>query len=108
MASELPSVRATKIVEQRQGQYGHPGDIYEDVAKMWNIWLRIEGTEEVIAPIQATDVAMMQALLKICRERSKHLEDNEDDVCGYMNVRRMIRDWEVTPYEPSGTDDRTS
>ena len=90
----LPSERATEVVQNRQETYGHPGPIYDFVAEMWNLWLGVEGTEEVIRTIDSTDVAMMLALMKIGRQRMKKNDDNLTDVCGYMNVYEMVRDYE--------------
>lgn len=83
-APDLPSERATEIVQDRQGSYGHPWDVYKMLADTCEA-MQLESTDpyhQVISMI----------LLKLIRERiNPHArEDNIDDVAGYANVYRMM------------------
>lgn len=89
---QLPSDRATRVVQDRHDQYGPPEWIYASVARVWNIWLGIQDTEDVIRPIDTSDVAMMQLILKVFREQSRHHDDNLTDIAGYANVYHLIRE----------------
>jgi len=65
------------------------------VAEAWNHWLSIPGADEVNRIINPTDVAMMMALLKMGRElMGKRNEENPTDICGFMDVYEMVRDYE--------------
>lgn len=87
----LPSERATEVVKERGKTYGSPSPIAVTTSLLWNGWLYIDGTEEVIHPISPTDVEMMMALHKIARERHSHVDDNLTDICGYINVYDVVR-----------------
>jgi Domain of unknown function (DUF6378) len=87
-----PSERATEVVKDRGTTYGDPTPIAETAAAFWNEWLRVIGTEEVIRPIDATDVQMMMALHKVARERHSELEDNLTDICGYVNIYERAKE----------------
>lgn len=86
-----PSERATEIVKQRGEQYGSPTPIAATTAELWNAWLGVEGTDEVIHTIEPLDVEMMMALHKIARQRHRHQDDNLTDICGYINVYDKVR-----------------
>lgn len=81
----LPSERATEVVNQRQGQYGHPGPIYKRWIDMVNL---IEGTH-----IPHEHGALLLILLKIAREYSNPYEDNITDIAGYANVYEMVKEY---------------
>ena len=83
----LPSERATKIVKDRQQKYGHPADVHSIAASLWSTYLTAKTGSVVV--VQAEDISMMMALLKIARETNRPLGDNPDDVCGYMNTYTM-------------------
>ena len=89
---ELPSERATTVVKERGESYGHPGPIHADVAVLWNLWLGVEG-DEVIRPVDESDVAIMLMLLKVARQKWRANEDNLTDICGYADVHEMVRVW---------------
>jgi len=92
MFLDLPSVKATEIVRNRyEKSYGPPTPIGDTTVAFWNEWLRIDGTDDVIRPIDVTrDYGIMLALHKLARQCHSPLGDNIDDVCGYMNVHDMI------------------
>lgn len=89
--SDLPSTRATDIVKDRSLKYGSPVPIGITTVRFWNEWLRVDGTEEVIRPIEVEkDYSPMLALHKFARQCHRENDDNIDDVAGYMNVHRLI------------------
>lgn len=62
---------------QRQTDYGTPEDNFTIIANLWNDYLRGDF-------INATDVSMMMALLKIARIKSGNAtEDSFVDLAGY-------------------------
>lgn len=62
---------------QRQTDYGTPEDNFTIIANLWNDYLRGNF-------INATDVSMMMALLKIARIKSGNAtEDSFVDLAGY-------------------------
>jgi Domain of unknown function (DUF6378) len=83
----LPSDRASEIVKERQGQYGHPADVYNTVAGMW---AAVFGWK-----VEAEDVALALLCVKIAREKNSAYanpdEVNVDDMAGYANVLAMIK-----------------
>lgn len=91
---EPPSVRATRVVEDRGSVYGPPTPIYLDLADHMNIWLRIPGVsdpEGIVRSMNALDGAVFNIFLKLCREKyMPGHADNMTDICGYANVYEMI------------------
>lgn len=88
MERKLPSEAATEIVADRQGVYGHPGQVYGIWARLlWPIIGRIPTTEEC---------SMMLILLKCAREINSDYpldyRDNVDDIAGYANVLYMTKE----------------
>lgn len=64
------------VCGERQDQYGSPEDNFERIAKFWSIYLRFD--------IDAVDVAMMMALLKIARIMTgTATDDSFVDLAGY-------------------------
>jgi Domain of unknown function (DUF6378) len=90
----LASERATEVVKGRAAQqYGDPTPIAETAAEFWNTWLSAgTGVDEVIRPIEASDVEMMMALHKVARERHAPGEDNLTDICGYTNIYETVKE----------------
>jgi Domain of unknown function (DUF6378) len=87
---DLPSVRATEIVKDRAGKYGHPAEVYAIAAAFW---------EQVFGhPVTTHQVAECLHLVKHAREiNGKYpvgFRDNRDDFAGYANVAQMIHDYE--------------
>lgn len=66
----------------RQEDYGNPEDNFKTIARLWADYLH--GTGQDIIEINACDVAVMLALLKIARIASgRAKEDNFIDLAGY-------------------------
>ena len=61
---------------ERQEAYGSPADNLGRVAAMWSVYLG--------RPVDAKDVCLMMALLKLCREMNAHRRDNLVDAAGYI------------------------
>jgi hypothetical protein len=83
----LPSDRASAIVEERKGQYGHPADVYARVAGMW---ASLFGWD-----VKVEDVSLALSCVKIAREKNSDYEQpdevNVDDMAGYANVLALIK-----------------
>ena len=84
----LPSDRASGIVQERKGQYGHPSDVYERVAGMW---AALFGWD-----VQVADVSLALSCVKMAREKNADYmqedEVNVDDMAGYANVLALIKE----------------
>jgi len=85
--NKLPSEAATEIVANRQGVYGHPGQVY-------GIWAKL--IEPIIGRRPSTEeCSMMLILLKCAREINSNYpldyRDNVDDVAGYANVLHLTK-----------------
>ena len=66
------------VCQDREAQYGSPEDNFKDIARFWNTYLG-----DIV--VDAKDVAMMLALLKVVRIRNGHFkEDSYIDAAGYM------------------------
>lgn len=93
--NELPSERATEIVANRRGVYGHPGQVYgvwaellsPVISRMVNDLRTVPTTEEC---------SMMLILLKCAREINVGYplgyRDNVDDIAGYANVLHLTKE----------------
>ena len=69
---------ATLVGGERAEAYGDMHANMQRVAEMWSSYLGVEGV------IRGTDVAVMMAILKICRIRTgSHQQDNFIDLVGY-------------------------
>lgn len=65
------------VCQDREGQYGSPEDSFNEIAKLWTVWLSLKITPK--------DVAIMMALLKVARIKAGHFkEDSYIDACGYL------------------------
>jgi hypothetical protein len=73
------------VIEDRQGQYGDPGPLFEHIARRWSITLD--------QPVTPSQVALCLIDLKLARLAAKpgHL-DSIVDVAGYAALL-----WEVKP-----------
>ena len=73
------------VCTDREGQYGRPEDNFSLIAMFWNAYLESRHTEiEYSSVIEAGDVAVMMALLKIARiATGKPKADNFIDLAGY-------------------------
>lgn len=69
----------TCVCKERNDQYGEPEDCFQDIA---NLWAAYKGVE-----IDAFEVAMMMALLKVARAKvNPQHTDNYIDLCGYGSI----------------------
>jgi hypothetical protein len=67
---------------ERQEQYGTPEDNFRTIAEFWQIYL---SKKPQPTTIDAHDVAIMMALLKVARIASGTFkEDSYIDACGYL------------------------
>jgi hypothetical protein len=81
------------VCTDREGQYGRPEDNFSLIAMFWNAYLESRHTEiEYSSVIEADDVAVMMALLKIARiATGKPKTDNWVDLCGYAACGAEIK-----------------
>jgi len=88
--------KADEIINgERQDQYGDPEDSFELIADYWTAYLRgmpIDpeaefSCEDCGISVDAADVAIMLALMKIARmSGQKWHKDNAVDACGYLAI----------------------
>lgn len=73
------------VCTDREGQYGAPENNFALIAAFWNVYLESKYSEiEYSSVIEACDVAMMMALLKVARiATGKPKADNFIDLAGY-------------------------
>lgn len=82
---EILSKARECVCGQRETDYGKPEDNFERIAKLWNAYLSSGLTDILQEPlINAKDVAVMMALLKIARIKSGNGSDDcYVDLAGY-------------------------
>ena len=78
------------IHDDRNQQYGPAVQDFEVIAGYWNNYLDSIGHR----PINAKDVALLMALLKIRRESTHPKIDNIVDACGYLALAQKCEDEE--------------
>lgn len=72
------------VCGQRETDYGTPEDNFKAIAKLWEAYLNKACTRGVNVRVEAKDVAVMMALLKIARiARGGGKADNWIDLAGY-------------------------
>jgi Domain of unknown function (DUF6378) len=87
---KTPSEKGKEAVEDRQGKYGHPADVYQRVAYIWTAILAHKLKDgEIIEP---HEVGLCQAGLKLGREaETPNVEpDNLTDMSGYADAVSMV------------------
>lgn len=77
-ASELLREAAELINGDRAQAYGPPEESFQNIAKVWSVWL-----DKTITPY---DVSMMMVLLKVMRGKGSFHRDNHVDICGYASL----------------------
>lgn len=79
--------RVKEIVNgERQGMYGKPERNLSDIANVWNWYLNTRRGSQSNG-LDAKDVGVMMALLKIVRICSGHYkDDNYVDAIGYLTL----------------------
>lgn len=71
----------------RQDDYGSPAASLTRIATMWTAYLE--------QPVNARDVAMLLALMKIAREAHRHKEDNLLDAAAYIGLAADMAEMEA-------------
>lgn len=80
--------RLTAVV--RQGEYGHPHDVYTEAGRMVSSFLELRYKK--LMPLNSEDICMILLIVKIAREASKTKRDNIVDIAGYARLIEMIQD----------------
>lgn len=75
---------AKAIISDRQADYGHPTDTMQRAARLWSAYLEI--------PIEAHQVAVCMALMKIARSMDGHKVDNWIDALGYVAIAAQSKE----------------
>jgi hypothetical protein len=66
----------------RQQDYGSPAQNFQDIAVMWNAYMRLKNPGLPDA-FEALDIANLMILMKQVRNLHKPKRDNWVDICGY-------------------------
>lgn len=77
-------VEARAIIGDRQSDYGHPTDTMQRTARLWTAYLEI--------PVEAHQVAVLMALLKIARSMDSDKADNWIDALGYVAIAAQTQE----------------
>ena len=88
MSEEYEEVCAEALRIQggdRQQDYGSPKQNFQEIADMWNTYLKCDGD-----PIAPKDVANMMILMKIVRNNHKPKRDNWVDIAGYAQCGAKV------------------
>jgi len=72
----------------RQKFYGHPKDNHGNTAALWGAYLTRRFGAGVT--LDARDVCLMMALLKISRDANRRKRDNLVDIAGYARNAEMV------------------
>lgn len=84
------------VCGQREQDYGKPENNFQTIADLWNAYLNMP----VSSRINAGDVAMMMALMKIARIRTgTATEDSFVDLAGYAACGGEILESMPEPYQ---------
>ena len=84
-AAELLLTAADIVSGDRADQHGDMRECHENIAEIWNAFLRIR--RDPAAPLSGSQVAICMALLKIARTQTG--EENPDDLldaAGYIAI----------------------
>jgi hypothetical protein len=72
-----------EVIDERVQVYGDPTVTFPQIAQVWSGYLGVE--------IKATDVPIMQLLMKTVRLRqAPNYSDNSDDIEGYLDIFRKL------------------
>lgn len=82
---------AASAITDRQAKYGPPSKNFANIAALWQAHLRGRYGELATLTIDAADVAVMSALIKVARlaETPDH-EDSWVDLAGYAACGRQV------------------
>lgn len=86
---------ASTVTDGRNTVYGEPEDALALIASYWSVYTGLD--------LNAEDVAMMMALLKIARAEGAYKRDNYIDAAGYVAIAGEAALAAVTdPFNPNG------
>lgn len=88
----IPSVleEAESLIHgDREQDYGHPSKNLRAIADMWEMYLHHKYKADF--PIEASDVAWMMNLLKMCRDFQGAKRDTIVDAAGYIGLIGRVR-----------------
>lgn len=74
----------------RQRDYGHPFDNFNDIAELWSVVLKKKRGGNSFKTVTPEEVALMMDLLKVSRECNTPKRDNRVDGPGYWKCLDMI------------------
>lgn len=66
----------------RREAYGHPKKNFGDIAKMWEVILRV--------PVTSAQVGLCMIAQKMCRENNSHQRDNLTDIAGFAGCIDLL------------------
>ena len=75
---------AKAIIGDRQADYGHPTDTMQRTARLWTAYLEI--------PVEAHQVAVCMAMVKIARSMDSDKVDNWIDALGYIGIAAQTQE----------------
>jgi hypothetical protein len=74
----------------RQQDYGDPTPNHEDIANLWNVYIKVASRNREDKQLAARDVAHMMILMKVARNCHKPKRDNWVDMAGYAQCGGKI------------------
>lgn len=74
---------AAEVVDNRNDNYGHPRENFENIAAFWTLILNSEVNPE--------QVALCMIAVKIARQLHKPNRDNLVDICGYARTIEKLQ-----------------
>lgn len=93
-AEEIARKAAAIVGGERAKQHGNKRDNFDNIAKLWTAWLRINHT--LSKDLSGADVAKLMVLLKIARMESGAFNpDDSLDACGYAAIAGELARGEV-------------
>lgn len=92
-AADLLRQAAELIAGPRAELHGDMRDNHENIAELWNAFLRIR--RDPVAPLTGADVAICMALVKIARTQTgEYNPDDLRDAAGYCGIASELTDAE--------------
>jgi hypothetical protein len=81
---------AEKIIGERGEDYGDPKVNLTAIAQSWSAYLHQTGCLAQDEVLEASDVAIMMALLKLIRQGNRHKDDNLLDAIAYIELAARV------------------
>jgi hypothetical protein len=81
---------AEKIIGERGKDYGDPKGNLAAIAQSWSAYLHQTGCLAQDEALEASDVAIMMALLKLIRQGNRHKDDNLLDAIAYIELAARV------------------